>query len=309
MPVGMDRVERVERMRAFNRFYTRVLGLLSEGFLDSPYSLPDSRVLFELGSSGPTSPTELADRLALDPGYVSRLLGRLRRRDLVVTKSSQEDGRRRFVSLTQKGRKAFRSLDKSSSAQVQELLDRLSEDGQERLLASAGELERLLQHEAGVPTVVLRPPVSGDFGWVVQRHGALYRQEYGWDETFEGLVARIVADYIDHRDPEREAAWIAEVDGQRVGCVFCTEKEKDVAQLRILLVEPSTRGMGIGSRLVDVCVDFARRARYKQMMLWTNDVLVSARRIYEAVGFRLVEEEEHRSFGHDLVGQNWLLDL
>ena len=159
------------------------------------------------------------------------------------------------------------------------------------------------------PPVVLRAPVSGDYGWVIERHGALYRQEYDWDETFEGLVARIVADYIEHRDPEREAAWIAEIDGRRVGCVFCTKKEEDLAQLRILLVEPSARGVGVGQRLVDECVRFARRAGYNQMMLWTNDVLVSARRIYEAVGFRLVEEEAHRSFGHDLVGQNWLLDL
>jgi GNAT superfamily N-acetyltransferase len=190
-----------------------------------------------------------------------------------------------------------------------QLLDRLSEDGQERLMECVEQLGGPLGDRADVPVVVLRSPVSGDFGWVVQRHGAIYRQEYGWDETFEGLVARIVAEYIEHRDPEREAAWIAEVDGQRVGCIFCMKKTDQLAQLRILLVEPSARGMGIGRRLVDECVLFARRAGYKHLMLWTNDVLESARRIYEAAGFRLVEEEQHRSFGHELVGQNWLLDL
>jgi GNAT superfamily N-acetyltransferase len=158
-------------------------------------------------------------------------------------------------------------------------------------------------------TIVLRAPASGDLGWVVERHGELYAQEYGWDETFEALVARIVADYVDYRDPKREAAWIAEVNGQRVGCTFSMRKEDDVAQLRLLLVEPSARGIGVGSRLVEECIRFAKRVGYKQVMLWTNDVLVDARRIYERAGFRLAEEEKHHSFGRDLVGQNWLLDV
>ncbi|MGH2828831.1 MAG: bifunctional helix-turn-helix transcriptional regulator/GNAT family N-acetyltransferase [Actinomycetota bacterium] len=300
--------ERVARLRAFNRFYTEVLGLLAEGLLDTPYSLPESRVLFELGAGDAASPTVLAERLRLDLGYVSRLLARLKKRGLVTGTTSKEDRRRRVVSLTKEGRSAFRGLDGKSSAQIRQLLDRLGDDGQERLMACTKEINALLG-EKKAPAIVLREPHSGDFGWVVQRHGDLYRREYGWDETFEALVARIVADYIENRDPRREAAWIAEVDGQRVGCVFCMRKDDDVAQLRILLVEPSTRGIGIGTRLVEECIRFARRARYKQMMLWTNDVLVSARRIYEAAGFRLVEEEKHRSFGHDLVGQNWYLDL
>jgi DNA-binding MarR family transcriptional regulator/GNAT superfamily N-acetyltransferase len=299
---------RVTRLRAFNRFYTEVLGLLAEGLLDTPYSLPESRVLFELGSGGVASPTVLAERLRLDLGYVSRLLARLKKRGLVTRTISNEDRRRNVVSLTKEGRRAFKVLDGKSSAQIRELLHRLSEDEQERLVACTGEIEALLG-ERKTPAIVLREPNSGDFGWVVQRHGDLYRREYGWEETFEALVARIVAEYIENRDPKRDAAWIAEVDGQRVGCVFCMKKTEDVAQLRILLVEPATRGLGIGTRLVEECIRFARRAGYKQITLWTNDVLVSARRIYEAAGFRLVEEDKHRSFGHDLVGQNWSLDL
>ncbi|MQB01239.1 MAG: GNAT family N-acetyltransferase [Actinobacteria bacterium] len=300
--------ERVTRLRAFNRFYTRLLGLLRDGLLDTPYSLAESRVLFELGTSEATSPSHLAEQLQVNLGYASRVLSGLKERGLVRAETSPDDGRRQIVSLTSHGREAFRLLDEGASEQVRRLLSALSDDAQDRLMSSIAVIESLLGENAS-PVVTLRAPVSGDYGWVVQRHGELYAQEYGWDETFEALVARIVADYVDERDPKRDAAWIAEVNGERVGCVFCMKKEADVAQLRILLVEPSARGMGIGARLVEECVRFARRAGYKQMMLWTNDVLVDARRIYERVGFRLVEEERHHSFGHDLVGQNWLLDL
>lgn len=299
---------RISHLRGFNRFYTGVLGLLREGLLDTPHSLPESRVLFELGSGEAASPTQLADGLHLDLGYVSRVLTRLKRRGLVTWKTSHEDRRRKVISLTSEGRKAFRTLDSKSSDQIRKLLEGLSDDGQERLIASTREIEELLE-DGKRPALVLREPVSGDFGWVVQRHGAIYRSEFGWDETFEALVARIVADYVDRSDRQRERAWIAEMDGQRVGCVFCMNKDDDTAQLRILLVEPSARGLGAGARLVDECIRFARRAGYRQMMLWTNDVLVSARKIYEAAGFRLVEEDKHHSFGQDLVGQNWYLDL
>lgn len=296
-------------LRRFNRFYTGVLGLLREGLLETPYTLTESRALFELGSSqGSVSPSSLAARLQLDPGYISRLLARLKERGLVTATAGSDDRRRQVVTLTPSGRTAFRLLDRKSADQVARLLGRLSDDAQERMVRCAQTIESLLS-ERGPTTVVLREPVAGDFGWVVQRHGALYWDEYRWDETFESLVARIVADYVEHRDPKREAAWIAEVDGQSMGCVFCMKKEEHLAQLRMLLVEPSARGMGIGTRLVDECIAFARRAGYEQLMLWTNDVLLAARRIYERTGFRLVEEGAHHSFGHDLVGQNWLLDL
>jgi DNA-binding MarR family transcriptional regulator/predicted GNAT family acetyltransferase len=299
---------RIAQLRRFNRFYTEVLGLLEDGLLETPYSLAESRMLFELGTAGTAFPSVLAERLGLDLGYVSRLLTKLKERGLVSEVVSTDDRRRKVVSLTRHGRIAFRKLDATSSAQIRELLDHLSEDGQERLLTCTAEIETLLR-DNHPKTIVLREPVSGDFGWVVGRHGALYRAEYGWDESFEALVAHIVGDYIDNRDPRRERAWIADIDGRRVGCVFCMRKENDLAQLRILLVEPSARGMGIGSRLVEECLRFARRAGYRQMMLWTNDVLVSARRIYEGAGFRLVDEEKHHSFGQDLVGQNWFKDL
>jgi GNAT superfamily N-acetyltransferase len=200
-------------------------------------------------------------------------------------------------------------LDRRSAEEVGVLLSRLAEDQQRRLVDAMGVIEALLGDASAPGAVVLRPPNSGDFGWVVERHGVLYRDEYGWDETFEALVARIVADYVEHGDHRREAAWIAEVDRERVGCVFCMKKEEKIAQLRLLLVDPSARGMGIGTRLVEECIRFARRAGYQQMMLWTNDVLVDARRIYERFGFKLINENSHRSFGHELVGQNWWLTL
>lgn len=300
---------RIRRLRSFNRFYTGVLGLLRDGLLDTPYSLTESRILFELGASDGASPSDLSQKLRLNLGYVSRVLSKLKEQGLLQAQSSMEDARRQIVSLTKEGRKAFHLLDDRSSRQVGQLLARLGDDEQERLMFSVAEIESLLSEGKTAPAVVLREPISGDYGWVVQRHGQLYAEEFGWDESFEALVARIVADYIDRRDPEREAAWIAEVDGARAGCIFCTRKDEDVAQLRILLVEPRARGMGVGSQLVDVCIGFARRAGYKEVMLWTNDDLIAARRIYERAGFRLVEEDEHHSFGHDLVGQNWLLEL
>lgn len=304
----MSTETRVSRLRAFNRFYTEVLGLLDDRLLETPYSLSDARFVYEIGSSGPSSPTQLAERLRLDLGYVSRVLSRLKEKGLVLGRTSPDDGRRQVITLTKEGRKAFELLDERSSGQVRGLLSGLSESKQGRLMSSTREIELLLgtNHSA---VVVIRAPVAGDYGWVVQRHGELYAREYRWDETFEALVARIVADHVDHRDHKREAGWIAELNGERVGCIFCMKKYDDVAQLRILLVEPSARGMGIGSRLVEECIRFASRAGYRRIMLWTNDVLVDARRIYERRGFRLAEEERHHSFGHDLVGQNWWLDL
>ena len=301
--------DQVATMRAFNRFYTNVIGVLREGLVSTPYSLTEARVIFELAQQDETEVADLRRKLAIDAGYLSRILGRLEADGLATRKRSSSDGRRQIIRLTAAGRKAFATLDARSAEEVGDLLSRLTAEEQRRLVGAMRVIRRILDRSAPTGLVVLRPPEPGDFGWVVHRHGALYASEYGWDETFEALVARIVADFVDNRDSRREAAWIAEVDGERVGCIFCARKDERVAQLRLLLVEPRVRGLGIGTRLVDECMRFARRAGYEEMMLWTNDVLDDARRIYERAGFELVEEEKHHSFGQDLVGQNWRIRL
>jgi N-acetylglutamate synthase-like GNAT family acetyltransferase len=251
---------------------------------------------------------DLRRDLDVDAGYMTRILTRLEADGLVSRERSRADARRQVIRLSKQGQKVFETLDKRSAEDVVKILSRLSQEEQDRLLASMGTIRKLLAdtHRA---EVVLRQLASGDFGWVIERHGVLYAQQYGWDEGFEALVARIVADYVEHRDLARENAWIAEVDGERAGCVFCTKKKREVAQLRLLLVEPWARGHGVGSRLVDACLDFAKQAGYGRIMLWTNDVLSDARRIYERAGFTLADEEKHHSFGRDLVGQNWWKSL
>jgi DNA-binding MarR family transcriptional regulator/GNAT superfamily N-acetyltransferase len=301
--------ERVTAIRSFNRFYTRVLGLLSEGLLQTPYSLTEARVVFELAKGDTMEVVELRRGLGLDAGHLSRVLGRLESEGLVTRSRSQADARRQRASLTTQGRKAFRNLDRRSATEIRSLLRPLSDEEQGRLVAAMTTIRRLLEGSPRPPSYVLRPPRAGDFGWVVNRHGVVYAQEYGWDQSFEALVARIVADYVDRRNPTREAAWIAEVDGEPAGCVFCVRKDESTAQLRLMLVEPWARGMGIGTRLCQECIRFARSVGYDHMMLWTNDVLVDARRIYQRLGFTVGEEEIHHSFGHDLVGQNWWLKL
>lgn len=299
----------VGEVRAFNRFYTGVLGVLDEHLLASPYSLTEVRLMFELARCEQADLADLRTELAVDAGYTSRIVARLERERLVSRRRSADDGRRQVVALTAQGRELFAMLDRRASEQVAALLGPLSERDQQQLTAAMATIQRLLDSRSGRdPTLVIRPPSSGDLGWVVQAHGALYASEYGWDDTFEALVARIVADFVDHRDA-RSAAWIAELDGSPVGCVFCACKDDDTAQLRLLLVDPAARGHGVGSRLVDECIRFARRAGYGRMVLWTNDVLTAARRIYERAGFELVDEEPHHSFGVDLVGQTWSLEL
>jgi DNA-binding MarR family transcriptional regulator/N-acetylglutamate synthase-like GNAT family acetyltransferase len=295
----------VAEVRAFNRFYTNVIGVLREGLLESPYSLTEARVIFELAQRDATEVADLRRTLDIDAGYLSRILARFTSDGLVTRERSPEDGRRQVIRLTEQGRAAFRMLDERSAAEVRELLSGLPEEERRRLVSSMETIRTILDDRPRPNAFVLRPLRSGDLGWVVHRHGVLYAQEYGWDETFEALVARIVADYVDNHDPKRESAWIAEIDGEPVGCVFCVTKDDRVAQLRLLLVEPSARGLGIGTRLVAECLRFAERTGYEEMVLWTNDVLVDARRIYEREGFELVEEEPHTSFGHDLVGQYW----
>jgi len=302
-------LEQVEAVRSFNRFYTAIVGLLRDGLLRSPYSLTEARVIFELAQRDATEVVDLRRSLDLDAGYLSRILARFETDGLVAKQRSSSDGRRQVIRLTAQGRKTFKMLDHRSSKEIEAMLAGLTDEEQRRLIGAMGAIQEILQGPRQTPSYVIRPPRPGDFGWVVHRHGVLYSEEYGWDETFEALVARIVADYVDQHDVRREAVWMAEVDGEPVGCVFCVKKNVRTAQLRLLLVEPQARGMGIGARLVQECMDFARRAGYAEMTLWTNDVLDDARRIYERAGWKLVEEDRHHSFGHDLVGQNWRVSL
>ena len=295
-------------LRAFNRFYTNEIGVLQEGFLHTPYSLAEARVLFELAQADQAAVAELRRRLDMDAGYLSRILARLEAAGLVARERSTADARRQIARLTPRGRKEFAVLDRRSAAKAVELLEPLDDGAQRQLVSSMDAIRALLRGDAP-GEVALREPRSGDYGWVVERHGALYAEEYGWDVTMEGFVARIVGDFVAGRDAAREAAWIAELDGRRAGCIFCVRREEDVAQLRLLLVEPWARGAGIGGRLVDRCIEFARSAGYGRIVLWTNDVLVDARRLYERAGFELLEEAPHRAFGHDLVEQTWGREL
>jgi DNA-binding MarR family transcriptional regulator/GNAT superfamily N-acetyltransferase len=300
----------VAAVRAFNRFWTGEIGVLDAGHLDTPWSVTEARVLYELAQAEHTDVADLRRRLRLDSGHLSRLLTRFRAAGLVATAASPSDLRRQVATLTPAGREAFAVLDGRAATQVADLLAPLAGEDRRRLVDAMATIRTLVGSDRPVTSFVLRALRPGDLGWVVQRNAVLYDAEYGWDHTYEGLVARIVADYAD-RSAGRpgEDAWIAEVDGQPVGCVFCVRRDEDTAQLRLLLVEPSARGRGIGARLVDECVRFARRSGYRRITLWTNDVLTSARRIYEAAGFALDDEAPHRSFGHDLTGQNWSLDL
>ncbi len=298
--------ELVAAVRRFTRFYTTVFEVLEEGLLDTPYSMTEARVIFELAQRAATDMAELRRDLRIDAGYLSRIAARLEADGLVTRHRSDTDARRQVLGLTAHGRAVFSTLDDRSSAQVGRMLADVSDPDRRRLVAAMDTIRAILDDDRRIPrAVVLRAPEPGDHGWVVARHGAIYAAEYGWDETFEGLVARIVGDYIADHDPTRERAWIAELDGEAVGCVFCVAKDEQTAQLRILLVEPAARGLGIGTRLVDECVRFATKAGYTTITLWTNDVLHAARRIYEAASFVLVDEEPHHSFGRDLVGQHW----
>jgi DNA-binding MarR family transcriptional regulator/GNAT superfamily N-acetyltransferase len=305
---GEDRsVRRIDAVRAFNRFYTRRIGVLEEGYLESPFSLVQARVLYELAHRARPTATEIASDLELDTGYLSRILRGFERSGLVIKSPSASDGRQKLLSLTTRGREAFALLDSRSRAGTEAMLTRLSDTQQGRLVGAMSAITRLLDDENSAVPYLLRSHEPGDMGWVVQRHGVLYAAEYGWDATFEALVAEIVAGFIRHFDPERERCWIIERDGENVGSVFLMvhRERQGVGQLRLLLVEPSARGLGLGRRLVDECTRFARQVGYHTVTLWTNDVLVSARRIYEAAGFQLVQEERHQSFGQDLVGQTW----
>jgi DNA-binding MarR family transcriptional regulator/GNAT superfamily N-acetyltransferase len=307
---GNDLAPGVESVRRFNRFYTKQIGVLNDHILKSQFSLAEARVIYELAQREQATATDLGGELGLDAGYLSRMLAAFRKRGLIAKKPSETDGRQSFVRLTEKGRKAFAELNAHSHGEIESLIGRLSAADRNRLTEAMRVIEETLgaRPEPKVPYII-RPHQPGDMGWVTHRHGVIYNEEYGWNEEFEALVAEITAKFIRNYDPKRERCWIAERGGEIAGSVFLVKKSQTVAQLRLLLVEPATRGLGIGKRLVSECLRFARQTGYKKITLWTNSALDAARHIYEEAGFRLVKEEPHHSFGHDLVGQNWELKL
>jgi DNA-binding MarR family transcriptional regulator/GNAT superfamily N-acetyltransferase len=307
---GSELARRIDTVRRFNRFYTRRIGVLREDLLGSPYSLAEARLIYELAHRDRPTAAELGRDLTLDAGYLSRLLRGLERSGVLSRTRSATDGRRNHLALTAKGRRAFATLNAQSNKDVAALLEGLPDPQQRGLVSALETVEMVLgaRPAPGVP-FLLRTHQPGDLGWVIGRHGALYAQEYGWDETFEALVGEIAARFIRNFDPKRERCWIAERDGCNVGSVCLVRKSATVAQLRLLIVEPDARGLGIGRRLVSECERFARRAGYRKIVLWTNDILDAARHLYEEAGYRLVKDEPHHSFGHDLVGQYWELKL
>lgn len=320
MPTPASR-DRVDAVRRFNRFYTRQIGVLNESFLDSPLSLTQGRVLYEIAHRDRPTATEVGEALGLDAGYLSRILRDFQRRRIVTTARAAGDGRRRLLGLTPSGRRMIATLDARARRQVAALLDPRSEADRDRLLGAMDTIRAVLAPSPGsarvdgaaaprdTPAFTLRPHRPGDMGWIVHRQGLLYVQEYGWDERFEALCARIAADFIDHFDSERERCWIAERHGALVGSVFLVRQTKATAKLRLLYVEPEARGLGIGKRLVDECVAFARAAGYRRITLWTNSILDAARHLYERAGFVRVGSERQHRFGHDLVFETWTLNL
>jgi DNA-binding MarR family transcriptional regulator/GNAT superfamily N-acetyltransferase len=303
---------RVAAFRRFNRAYTRFIGVLDEELLNSGHSLAEARVLYELATRQTSTAKEIAVALGMDPAYLSRILARFEKSSLLKRTTSKKDARSAYLTLTQKGKSRFERLDALSEEQARGILKALPPAGQTNLIGYMSDLERLLAPSTQEEMrYVLRPHRPGDMGWVVHREGALYAQEYGFDETFEALVARIVADFLTEFDPKRERCWIAELNGENVGHVFLVKHptEPSTAKLRLLLVEPSARGLRLGSALVEECVNFARAVGYKKITLWTQGILVAARRIYQKAGFRLIEEQANFEFGRDLVSQTWELDL
>lgn len=308
--VGEQTRHQIESVREFNRFYTRLIGVLNRDYLETPFSLAEGRVLMELYYRKKTTASMIIQGLGIDAGYLSRILRGFERRGLLARTESADDGRQKPLALSGAGRRAFEKLEARQREVLATMLGPVPSGHRNQLIGSMHKIRRILDAPAENRTpYTLRSLQPGDIGWVTHRQGILYYEEYGWDERFEALCAEILAHFVQNFDSKRERAWIAERDGEIVGAIFCVRKSATVAQLRLLYVEPTTRGLGIGTRLVDECVDFARRAGYRKMMLWTNSVLDSARRIYLRKGFRLIKEERHHSFGKNLVGQNWELDL
>jgi len=302
-------MSRIDALRRFNRFYTRRIGALQPGFLGSPFPLPQARLLYELGQRGECTASELGADLDLDLGYLSRLLQDLRRQQLVQGEASKHDARQTRLSLTPKGRKAFGALDEGSRRAMGEMLAPLPVPHREKLMKALQTVHAVLEPRAPNGQIKLRAHRPGDMGWVIQAHGAIYQQEYGWGVRFEALVAEIAAKFIQNFDPKRERCWIAAMDGAPVGSVFVVKQSARTAKLRLLIVEPHARGQGLGKRLVAECVAFARRAGYKKLVLWTQSNLLAARAIYAAAGFTKVKSQPHREFGIPLVGEYWALPL
>jgi len=303
----------VEAVRSFNRFYTGRIGVLPEDYLGSSYTLAEARVVYEIGRRRQATATELGRELDLDLGYLSRLLLGLKRRGVIQAKASPEDARRSVLTLTPKGQKSYLALDSRSRKEIGDLLSGLPDAQQARLVNAMSTVESLLggarKNSSKKPEVRLRAHRPGDMGWVVHRHGALYFEEYGWDERFEALVAGIVARFVESYDARRERCWIAEIDGEPVGSVFVVKENETIAKLRLLLVEPQARGQGLGRRLVEECIRFAREKGYKKLVLWTQANLTAARNIYKTTGFKRVKQEAHRTFGPRVIGEYWELNL
>jgi DNA-binding MarR family transcriptional regulator/GNAT superfamily N-acetyltransferase len=303
---------RVAAVRRFNRFYTRQIGVLRRNFLDSPYTLSEARVLYEIGQQLTPTASDIGRALGLDAGYLSRLLRKFEKSGLIARAAVPQDARQSHLALTARGKRTMRALNTRSQRDVSDMLDKLDVGGQSRLMAAMSTIEALLGGATEKPRqsgYILRGPRHGDFGWIVQRHAELYALEYGWKEPFEGVCAQIAADFLNTYDPQCERCWIAEMDGQNVGCVFIAKVTVEVARLRLLLVEPRARGLGLGAELTYECIRFARSVGYSKVTLWTHSVLTAARHIYRKAGFKLIRSEERVSFGQSVISEDWELEL
>ncbi len=303
--------QRTAAVRRFNRFYTRQIGVLRKTYLDSPYSLGEMRVLYEIAHGSGATASDIGRALDLDAGYLSRVLRNFEKRGLITRKASAKDARQSHLMLTARGRKAFAPAEQRSQRDVAEMLGKLGSNEQIKLIAAMQTIETLLGGNAprAKSEYILRQPRHGDFGWIVSRHAELYAQEYGWTEPFEGLCAQIVADFVNNYDAERERCWIAEMNGENVGTVMLVKDSDEVARIRLLLVDPKARGLGLGMRLTDECVKFARERGYKKVTLWTHSILTAARHCYEKAGFTLTSSEKRHTWGKDVVAEYWDLEL
>ena len=300
----------IAALRHFSRFYTRQIGVLRKSYLDSRFSLGEARVLYEIGHADRLTASDIARTLDLDPGYLSRLLRNFEKQGLIERKASVKDARQSHLTLTPRGRRAFAPLEKRSQQQAGSMLGKLKPMEQAELVTAMNSIQSLLDGPAArAAQPILRQPKSGDFGWIVTRHAQLYRDEYGWTGPFEGLCAQIVADFVNKFDPSKECAWIAEIDRENAGSIMLVKDSDDIARIRLLLVEPKARGLGLGAKLTEESVKFARDAGYKRVTLWTHSILTTARHIYKQAGFTLTRSEPHESWGQTVVGEHWDLEL